>query len=325
MDKIIEWIYKVDGTMTEFVQGLYPGDGFFGKTVDLLFYLFTCFSEEIVLISLIVFVYWCFNKKIGEGLLLSIYFSSAVNGIFKDVVKRPRPFKNSEFAHLYLDGARGDGLVDKIHLGESYSFPSGHSQNAGCFWPACYIGYKKEYPDKKSILRFCPFVIIPLVMISRVYLGVHYASDTVMGATLGIICAFLMMKLFYKFSHKKNILIISIYVVSLVALFFDPTADTLKTMGMGLGGIAGFILENKYINFSTDGNFKKKSLRLILGIASLLAIRAVFKIILPSTEEGSLFFTTNETLYHWCGFLRYTIMGLYGTFIYPAIFKKINL
>ena len=49
MEKFIDFVYKIDGTITEFVQGLYPGDGFFGKAVDLLFYLFTCFSEEIIL------------------------------------------------------------------------------------------------------------------------------------------------------------------------------------------------------------------------------------------------------------------------------------
>lgn len=324
MEKFIDGLYKFDGAITEFVQGIHPENSFWGKATDLLFYLFTCFSEEVVLISMIVFVYWCFNKKMGEGLLLSIYFSSAVNGIVKDIVRRPRPFKNPDFA-IHLDTARGEPFVDKVHLGESYSFPSGHSQNAGCFWPACYLGYKKENPPKKTILKICPYIIIPLVMISRVYLGVHYASDTVVGATLGILCAILMMKLYYKFHHKKNTLIIFIYVLSLVALFFNPTADTLKTMGMGLGGIAGFMLENKYINFSTEGNAKKKSLRLAFGVITLLIIRVVLKLVLPSIDENTLFYTSNVTLYNWCGFLRYMVMGLYGTFIYPAIFKKLGI
>ncbi len=325
MDKFIDWIYKIDGIMTEFIQGIYPGDGIFGKLTDLLFYLFTCFSEEVVLISMIVFVYWCFNKRIGEGLLLSIYFSAAINGIFKDIVRRPRPFKNPEFAHVHLDTARGNGLVDKVHLGESFSFPSGHSQNAGCFWPSCYIGYKKEHNKSPMILRILPFIIIPLVMISRVYLGVHYSSDTVVGATLGILCAFLMMNIYYRFHHKKNILIVLIYLVSLIALFFNPTADTLKTMGMGLGGIAGFMLEGKYVNFSTNGTWKNKTIRLIFGVSTILLIRVIFKLLLPSIDENSLFHTTNEVLYNWCGFIRYMVIGLYGTFIYPAIFKKLRL
>ncbi|MBE6649489.1 MAG: phosphatase PAP2 family protein [Ruminococcaceae bacterium] len=324
MEKFIDFVYKIDGTITEFVQGLYPGDGFFGKAVDLLFYLFTCFSEEIILISLIVFVYWCFNKKMGEGMLLSLYLSNALNGIIKDIVRRPRPFMNPEFTP-HLDTVRGDGLVDKAHLAESYSFPSGHSQNAGSFWPALYISYKKEYSRKQKLLKVLPFVIIPLVMISRVYLGVHYGTDTVVGATLGIICAFLMINLYYRFYHKKNILIICIYAISLVALFFNPTADTLKTMGMGLGGIVGFMLENKYVKFSTEGTWKKKALRLIIGVSTLLLIRALFKLILPSMNEGAIFYTENVTLYNWGGFIRYMIMGLYGTFIYPAIFKKLGI
>ncbi len=323
MDKFVDAVYNFDAKATEFIQGLHPDDGFFGKIVDYLFYLFTCFSEEIVLITLIVFVYWCFNKKIGEGLLLTIYFSNAVNGIIKDAVARPRPFKNPSFEnHINLE--RGDGLVDRTHLGESYSFPSGHSQNAGSFWPACYLGYKEEYKKTPLYLKILPFVIIPLVVISRVYLGVHYATDTFIGAILGILCAFLMMKLYYKFYHKKNILFISVYLVSLIALFFDPTSDTMKIMGMGFGGILGFILENKYINFSTDTPWKKKIVRLIIGVTTLLLVRSAFKLILPSMTEGALFYTTNDTLYKWGGFIRYMIMGFYGTFIYPAIFKKLN-
>ncbi len=323
MESFIDFIYKIDGKLTEFVQGLYPGDGFFGKIVDLLFYMFTCFSEEIILISLIVFVYWCFNKKMGEGMLLTLYFSNAVNGIVKDIVKRPRPFKNPDFSS-HLDSAKGNGLVDKVHLGESYSFPSGHSQNAGSFWPSFYLGYKTQYSKKFTLLKIAPFVVIPLVMVSRVYLGVHYASDTVVGATLGILCAFLMMSIYYKFYEKKNTLIICVYAISLIALFFNPTADTLKTMGMGLGGIAGFMLENKFVKFTTETTWKKKAIRLFIGVSTLLLVRSVFKLILPSMEEGAIFYTTNKTLYYWGGFFRYMIMGLYGTFIYPAIFKKFN-
>lgn len=325
MEKFIDFVYGIDGKITEFIQNLYPGDGILGKITDFLFFLFTCFSEEVVLISLIVFVYWCFNKKIGEGLLLSIYFSSAVNGITKDIVRRPRPFKNPQFAQSHLDLNRGEGLVDKVHLGESFSFPSGHSQNAGCFWPAFYLGYKNEYKEKSLFVKVLPFIIIPLVMISRIYLGVHYASDTFIGALLGIICAFIIMKLFYRFYNNKNKLIVIIYIISLVALFFNPTVDTLKTMGMGLGGIFGFILENKYVNFSIDGTIKKKAIRLIIGISTLLLIRVSLKLVLPSIDEGALFYTSNITLYKFSGFFRYAIMGLYGTFGYPAIFNKLKI
>jgi hypothetical protein len=95
-------------------------------------------------------------------------------------------------------------------------------------------------------------------------------------------------------------------------------------MGMGFGGIAGFIFESKYINFSTETTWRKKIIRLAIGVSSLLLIRTAFKAVLPSMTEGALFYTDNVTLYNWGGFVRYMIMGFYGTFIYPAIFKKFN-
>ncbi len=322
MENFIESVERLDGKLTDIVQSIYPGDGIFGKIVDFIFYLFTCFSEETVLISLIVFVYWCYNKKMGEGLLLTIYLSNAVNGIIKDSVRRNRPFMNKEYLEAHPNVNRDVAMIDRAHLGESYSFPSGHSQNTGSFWTACYFGHKEASGTKSTILKLCPFIIIPLVMVSRVYFGVHYASDTVVGAVLGILCAVLTMKLFYRFYHKKNILFMVVYAVSLIALFFNPTPDTMKIMGMGLGGIIGFMLENKFVNFTTDVDNKKKAIRLVVGVSTLLLVRVVFKAILPSTDEGALFHTTSQTVYLWSGFIRYMIMGFYGTFLYPLIFNK---
>ena len=141
---------------------------------------------------------------------------------------------------------------------------------------------------------------------------------------MGVIGTFLMTALFYRFYEKKHLIFLGVFAFSLVALFVSPTADTLKIMGMGAGGIAGFLLENKYVQFTTECSGKKKVIRLIAGVVTLLLIRIVLKKVLPSTEEGALFYTKNNDLYIWGGFFRYMVMGLYGTFIYPLIFKKLN-
>jgi undecaprenyl-diphosphatase len=82
----------------------------------------------------------------------------------------------------------------------SYSFPSNHALNN--FAAATF--YYRLYPNLKWIL----FTVASLVSISRVYLGLHYPSDILGGALLGIIFGYifsmLVLWLNTKFTFHKS-------------------------------------------------------------------------------------------------------------------------
>ena len=62
---------------------------------------------------------------------------------------------------------------------DRYSFPSGHTMNA-CVFTVCLWDQAPEYA----------FLVVPfttLVALSRVILGMHYPSDVIIGAFLGIV------------------------------------------------------------------------------------------------------------------------------------------
>lgn len=300
----MEFIYGVDRFLQDGLQSLYT-DGFWGKICDSLFLLFTLLGEEVVFIFAVLYIYWCYNKRLGEAMMLSLYISAALNGIIKDLVKRPRPFVNDDYSVRYL---KTDGLVDTVSLSGSYSFPSGHSMNIAAMTASIAIGEKGKKHGRVWI--WICIVCTSLVMLSRVYLGVHYPTDTMVGAALGIVIPFLIIRLYDKLYEKRYRLFVIVFLFSLIALFFEPTADTIKTLGMGAGALIGFLIESRFVKFETKGTAAKKALRLLLGVAVVLGIKSGLKAVFP-----------DEAVF-WA--LRYFVIGLFGTAVYPYIFTKLK-
>lgn len=85
----------------------------------------------------------------------------------KGWARRPRPFQHMEGLH-----------ASTLPLDE-YSFPSGHTMHAFGFTTVALAGV----PESANVL--VPFAL--LVALSRVVLGLHYASDVVVGALIGTV------------------------------------------------------------------------------------------------------------------------------------------
>ena len=89
----------------------------------------------------------------------------------KNTLKRRRP---SEFSAL---------LHSHITPSDKYSLPSGHT--AAAFLMATLIGH--FYPN----LYLFSLLWASAIGVSRVLLGVHFLTDVLIGAALGIVCAVL--------------------------------------------------------------------------------------------------------------------------------------
>ena len=99
-----------------------------------------------------------------------------LNGALKYLINRPRPFEV------------GDAQASAALLVHTPSFPSGHAAAAFAIAMFVFLCVK----DRRSITRPDPILILLvilacLVAIARVQVGVHYVSDVVAGAILGII------------------------------------------------------------------------------------------------------------------------------------------
>ena len=71
---------------------------------------------------------------------------------------------------------------------DEFSFPSGHTLHAVAFW----VMLSAYYPGLSWPLG----IFALLVALSRVILGMHYPSDVAVGASIGALSAWGILKLF---------------------------------------------------------------------------------------------------------------------------------
>ncbi len=298
------------------------------------FDFWTMFGEEAILIALMGFVYWCYHKKMGEYLGLTVFLSQIVNSVVKLGFQRPRPFvADTSVANLRGETATG------------FSFPSGHTQGAATVFTAIALRVKKRW------LTVVSGIIILMVAISRIYLGAHYLSDVLVAATLGIGIAWGMDRLTRGTDdlRKRYHIILFVSLILMVVLlvygrltigamgdltdagnFYDKLEGLVKMTAAFLGFILGIRFEDRRVRFENHRIWWKNVIRLVLGLVLLIGLKeglkAVFQWIVP-TGEGEL--ETGEFLQAFLGlgfdFVRYALMVFAGIGLYPLVFKKFNI
>ena len=92
------------------------------------------------------------------------------NVILKPLVARPRPF------------ALRPEITLLVKAPWDYSFPSGHT--------AASFAAVAALVQRKSSLWIPALVLAAAISLSRIYLYVHYPSDVLCGALLGLACGF---------------------------------------------------------------------------------------------------------------------------------------
>ena len=116
-------------------------------------------------------VFFCLYMALIYGVNAGLY-----NGL-KNAFHRSRPFVQ-EIVTLRVSPTTAAGLSNG-------SFPSGHASNA--FMIAALLA------DRLRRVRYGLYGMAALVALSRIYLGVHYPSDVLVGSCLGLSVTWLML------------------------------------------------------------------------------------------------------------------------------------
>ena len=118
-----------------------------------------------LVVFLLVIVAFAPGKRPGACAAVNLVLVFALNQALKFAIQRPRP----------------DGF--QLAAEQGFSFPSGHSMVAMAFFGLLAWMVWRYEPDRATrigcVVAFG--AIIVLVGVSRVYLGVHYASDVIAG------------------------------------------------------------------------------------------------------------------------------------------------
>ena len=141
------------------------------------------------------FLYKNFNKKSLFYILLfvalGITASDQITNIFKFGFERLRPCHDPSL----------EGLLREVKCGGKFGFYSAHSSNS--FFVATYLTILLGKKIKQ--LPYFLFVWAAIVAYSRVYLGMHFPGDIIVGAIMGILLALFFGTLARKVIKKSEV------------------------------------------------------------------------------------------------------------------------
>jgi membrane-associated phospholipid phosphatase len=298
--------------------------------------LVTNLGNEYFFILLIPTIYWCVNSYFGLRIGMMVLLSTGLHSGFKLIFHSPRPYWISPEVTAYTAET-------------SFGLPSGHSLTAASVWGMFAVNAKKRV---FKILFIC---IILLIGLSRLYLGVHFSTDVLLGWTLGG----LLLLIYLKFekpvmnwirSKKLGIQILISLIISILILSFSiiPHAalsewqlpqtwvenanlaatqeepinplnlsGAVTTSATLFGMLSGlFWFRNKYGKFTPGKTVEKKILSWIIGMIGVGLLYLGLKLIFPGGEDFvGAFFR----------FIRYALLGLWVSAVAPILFNRLKL
>jgi membrane-associated phospholipid phosphatase len=297
---------------------------------------FTMLGDELGYLIIMPVFLWCVDIGLGLRFGIIVLTSSAVNSIFKWTFGLPRP---------YWVETRVQGLINAT----SFGFPSGHAQSATVAWGRIAAWVKARW----AYIFFG--MLILLISISRWYLGVHYPTDTLGGWIIGL----LLLGAFLKFEQpvisylgKQNTLrqAALIFAASLMILTIgfsilaitqsqvipeawesaamanstesdeafvprDPSSIVTAAgalFGVGIGAVFLF----QWNQFSPAGPWVQRLSRYLLGLVGMVALYSGLSILFPTgTDLVPLVFR----------YLRYALVGFWGSYLAPRMFVAVGL
>lgn len=298
------------------MQLLYALESIRVPWLDAVMSAITHLGEETVFMVAALLVFWCISKRHGYYLLAVGFAGTVLNQFLKLLFRIPRPWVlDSDFT--IVESARAEAT--------GYSFPSGHTQNAvGTFGGMALF-------TRRRWVRVAAIAAAVLVPFSRMYLGVHTPLDVGVAAITAVI---LLLALYPVMEQSENqprimaaliggMLLLSVGYLLFVLLYHFPAdvdADNLahgvenawKLLGATVGLLAAWWMDVKLIHFDTRAVWYVQIIKMVVGLALLVAIKAGLKAPLAALLGAGA-----------DGAVRYAVMVLFAGAVWPMTFAPL--
>lgn len=291
-----------------------------GGNLAAFFSKMTFLGEIPTVMLLMGIIYWSVSREIGTFLMLGWSGNRLLNGALKVTVCAYRP---------WIRDSRVIPYGDSMTTATGYSFPSGHSTNSASLYGGLMIR-----KDMRASLRIVMGLLVLLVPLSRLFLGVHTPQDVLAGTAAGLLVMWAALRVtgWLKENPGKEwipaltglVLAAAVAVYAGVKTYPEDYVDTVLIVdGMkmardtfkGAGGCCGFlvgwILERRFVGFSTDVAMGRKASRASAGILGFYAVNLIIAPLVNGWIGG---FTG--------AFMSLFIPMLYVSFIYPWCFSR---
>ena len=269
--------------------------------------LVSAFGEEMLMVGIMGFIYWCVDKKWGIYLGINLTASVTWNPMIKNIALRPRPYMVHDGVKCLKPVDKSGDIMDPLVQG--WSFPSGHSTNAASVYGSL------AYYNRKKILIVIAVIIPLLVGISRFALGVHYPTDVFAGWALGF-ASVLLVSWMQKAIKQDWVLYLILLATAIPGLFYCTSTDYYSSLGMMIGTYAGAFVEKRFIKFENTRSIPRMIIRTVVGIGLFFGLNTVLKMPFDKAflDSGSFAALMVRTA-------RYAVILFVEVALYPACFR----
>lgn len=146
-----------------------------GSWLELPMEFFTFLGSENFFFIVLPLIYWSVDAGIGLRVGFVLAASDSLKFIFKLLFAGPRPYWVSP-------------QVEALSAENSFGVPSGHAMDAAALWGAMAAGANKRWAWITAV------VLALLIGFSRLYLGMHFVHDVLLGWLIGYLLLFLFLR-----------------------------------------------------------------------------------------------------------------------------------
>jgi membrane-associated phospholipid phosphatase len=295
--------------------------------------LFSFVGSPDFFLVFIPLLYWSINAALGVRAWFVLLAGTGLNLLFKLALHGPRPYWVSTD-------------VRPMAAETLFGVPSAHAELAAGLWGVVAAYYRKAWVWGVAVL------LVLFIGLSRLYLGVHFPHDVLLGWLLGFLTLWAFLgfwepvatrlkhmsfwsQIGLAFLISLAIVLLGVLLISLSRNFVLPadwianairdgnpapnpfSMDELITVGASLfGSCTGLAWMARRGGFAASGTFWQRLARFALGLIGVAVFYAGLKAIFPSGEA---------LVPYVFRYIRYAILGFWVFGGAPWTFARLNL
>ena len=254
--------------------------------LESFFLLVTYFGSDIAFIALLSLYYSLSGGAGGRALGLAFGLSFVTNTFLKEFLNLPRPYVLNPGVASAAAQATGTGP----------GLPSGHAQMTATFWFARAARFGQLW------LWIAAALAVGLVSFSRLYLGVHFPEDVMVGLVLGLYFAALA-------DGLGRIVIPQVVPFLILAGLLIASAFISKELAQACGVLAGFA-------FAREGFAVPRAwpLRILLAVLGLIIGVGIY------LGSGAVLGALRQLPP--VAFVRYLLLVLFAVQVWPLVLER---
>jgi len=246
-------------------------------------------------------IYWSIDAGLGLRMALILAASNNLKPILKVLFAGPRPYWVSS-------------EVQPFSAESSFGAPSGHAQDAASLWGAMAVGVNKRWAWTAAV------ILTLLIGFSRLYLGVHFLHDVLIGWLVGYAILFTFLRFWDPVAAwlrgktlAQQVMVAFFISLLLMALGFLtsarlggyvfpvewqenalragplPDPDSVESVVTGAGSLFGLAAGAAWIasrgGYQAAGPVEKRALRYVIGLIGIMILWYGLGEVFPRGEE----------------------------------------